>query len=86
MLMEIVLAPRTAVIAIGIPAGELPHVFDRFRRATNAPGCTGGRGIGLAGARQIVEQHGGTLTAQSDEGVGSIFTVRLPLGRDAATG
>jgi signal transduction histidine kinase len=79
---------RWAVVAvrdhgIGIPPGELPHVFDRFRRATNATCRTGGRGIGLAGARQIVEQHGGTLTAESEEGVGSIFTVRLPLDPDA---
>jgi len=38
-----------------------------------------GTGIGLAGARQIAEQHGGTLTVESEEGQGSTFTMRLPL-------
>jgi signal transduction histidine kinase len=64
---------------IGIPPGDLPHVFERFFRGTNVAGRIRGTGIGLAGARQIVEQHGGTLTAESREGEGSTFTVRLPL-------
>lgn len=64
---------------LGIPAGDLPHVFERFYRASNVIGRVGGTGIGLAGSRQIIEQHGGTLTATSVEGSGSCFTVRLPL-------
>jgi len=73
-----------AVIAIqdqgiGIPARDLPYVFERFHRAGNASGRISGSGIGLAGARQIVEQHGGTISVESVEGKGSIFTVRLPL-------
>ena len=65
---------------VGIPAADLPRVFDRFHRGANAAGAFAGTGIGLAGAKQIVEQHGGAVTVQSAEGVGSTFTVRLPLG------
>jgi signal transduction histidine kinase len=64
---------------IGIPATDLPHVFERFFRGTNVAGRIRGTGIGLAGAHQIVEQHGGTLSVESREGAGSTFTVRLPL-------
>jgi PAS domain S-box-containing protein len=63
---------------IGIPAADLPHVFDRFRRGSNVAGFVGS-GIGLAGSRQIVEQHGGTITVTSDEGSGSTFRIRLPI-------
>jgi two-component system sensor histidine kinase BaeS len=65
---------------IGIPAADLPHIFDRFRRARNVSGHIQGTGIGLASARGIVEQHGGTIAVESVEGAGSTFTVRLPLG------
>lgn len=64
---------------VGIPAVDLPHVFDRFRRATNVGGVVG-TGIGLASVRQIVEEHGGTVEVESAEGEGSTFTVRLPRG------
>jgi PAS domain S-box-containing protein len=64
---------------IGIPANDLPFIFDRFYRGSNVPQETAGAGIGLAGVRRIVEQHGGTITAESVEGQGSTFTVRLPL-------
>ena len=64
---------------MGIPAEDLPRVFERFHRGGNV-GRIGGTGIGLFGARRIVEQHGGTVTVESEEGRGSTFTVRLPLG------
>lgn len=64
---------------IGIPARDLPHIFDRFYRGSNAMEEFSGTGIGLAGVKQIVEQHGGTVEADSTEGEGSTFTVRLPL-------
>jgi signal transduction histidine kinase len=63
---------------IGIPADDLPHIFDRFYRARNVTGKIAGTGIGLAGARMVVEQHGGTLTAARAPGRGSIFTLCLP--------
>ena len=64
---------------IGIPAAEIPDVFDRFRRATNVAGTIPGAGLGLASAREIVLRHSGTISVESVEGEGSTFTVRLPL-------
>lgn len=63
---------------VGIPASDLPYVFERFHRGRNV-GSIRGSGIGLAGARSIVEGHGGTIAVESAEGTGSTFTVRLPL-------
>ena len=64
---------------IGIPAADLPRIFQRFHRAGNVVGRVSGTGIGLTSARQIVEQHDGTIGATSGEGQGSTFIVRLPL-------
>lgn len=64
---------------MGIPAADLPLIFERFHRAGNASGLVGGMGIGLASARQIVDEHGGTIEVVSQLGAGSTFTVRLPL-------
>jgi two-component system phosphate regulon sensor histidine kinase PhoR len=64
---------------IGIPAEDLPLIFEQFYRASNVERQIRGLGLGLASARRIVEQHGGTLTVVSAEGIGSTFTVRLPL-------
>ncbi len=66
---------------VGIPSFDLPRIFGRFQRGSNIVGRIGGTGIGLAAARQIAEQHGGTIAVQSQEGVGSVFTIRLPLER-----
>ena len=63
---------------IGIPAEDLPHIFERFYRGSNVAQRFTGTGIGLAGAKQIVEEHGGTLTIASQEGLGTTVTVRLP--------
>jgi signal transduction histidine kinase len=63
----------------GIPTRDLPHIFERFRRGGNVEHRIPGTGIGLAGARQIVELHGGTILAESRVGQGSTFTVQLPL-------
>jgi signal transduction histidine kinase len=64
---------------VGIPAGDLPKVFERFYRGRNVTHWVRGSGIGLAGARAIVEQHGGMIGVESREGEGSTFTVRLPV-------
>lgn len=65
---------------IGIPAADLPRIFERFYRASNSVHATPGAGIGLASSRQIVEQHGGTIEVESAEQTGTLFRVRLPLG------
>lgn len=70
---------RVSDPGIGIPESDLPRISERFYRASNVAGRTEGTGIGLAGSRQIVEQHGGTLEIESEEGRGTRVTVRLPL-------
>jgi signal transduction histidine kinase len=64
---------------IGIPSSDIARIFDRFSRGSNVMSDIPGSGIGLASVRQIVEQHEGTVTVESDEGKGSTFTLRLPL-------
>lgn len=64
----------------GIPPQFLPHVFDRFRQADGSKTRRhGGLGLGLAIVRNLVELHGGTVTAKSDgERRGTTFTIKLP--------
>ncbi|HEX8335630.1 MAG TPA: ATP-binding protein, partial [Pyrinomonadaceae bacterium] len=74
-------AVRVGDTGQGIEPGFLPHVFDRFRQADM--GTTrqhGGLGLGLSIVRHLVELHGGDVTAESaGRGLGSTFTLRLPL-------
>lgn len=65
---------------IGIPATDIPHIFERFYRVDTARSrSSGGFGLGLAIAQQIVAAHGGQITATSEVGVGSIFQIQLPI-------
>jgi signal transduction histidine kinase len=71
---------------IGITPGALPHIFDLFVQDEHAAAHNqGGLGIGLAVVRELVEAHGGTVTATSaGKGQGSVFTVVLPLAPQSA--
>ena len=65
---------------MGIPADDLPGLFTPFHRAANAMDqAVQGPGLGLAIVRDIVTEHGGTVSARSEVGRGSVFTVTLPV-------
>ena len=69
----------------GISETELPRLFDRFFRADAVrKTSTHGSGLGLAISRDIVRSHGGDITAQSEQGTGTTFVVRLPIGGRAS--
>ncbi|QRK09647.1 HAMP domain-containing histidine kinase [Archangium violaceum] len=75
------LTPGLAIVqvrdwGVGIPASELPNIFDRFHRADGTGGQ--GHGLGLYIAAALARLHGGSLTAQSELGRGSTFSLRLP--------
>jgi signal transduction histidine kinase len=64
----------------GIPADQLPHIWERFHRADTARSRQdGGTGLGLAIVRSIVEAHGGSVSAESVLGEGATFTFTLPI-------
>jgi signal transduction histidine kinase len=66
---------------VGVPASEVPHLFERFHRApTGWARSSEGVGIGLSLVREAVELHGGSLAVRSREGRGTTFTMLLPLG------
>jgi PAS domain S-box-containing protein len=63
----------------GIPPADQPHIFEKFYRASNVPKGVGGSGLGLAIVQSIVENHQGRIWVDSLLGMGSSFTVVLPL-------
>ena len=64
----------------GIPQDQLPHIFEKFYQADNQRAAASkGSGLGLAIAKSIVEAHGGTIACDSTPGVGTTFTIVLPI-------
>jgi len=68
---------RIADTGGGIPAGDLTRIFEPFYSTKER-----GTGLGLAYAREVVEQHGGTIRCESEVGRGTTFTIRLPAASD----
>lgn len=66
---------------IGIPVADREHLFEMFHRGTNV-GTIQGTGLGLAIVKRAVDLHGGEITVESEEGVGTTFLVKLPLHRE----
>ncbi len=63
----------------GIPEEDIPHIFDRFYRVDKSrTRATGGKGIGLAVAKEIVELHNGSILVTSQLGVGTNFIIEIP--------
>ncbi|MFJ4716763.1 SpoIIE family protein phosphatase [Streptomyces sp. NPDC088785] len=72
---------RVADTGIGVPAAEMPRLFERFHRIENVRSRSNeGSGIGLALVKELIGLHGGEITARSVEGEGTCFTIRLPFG------
>jgi PAS domain S-box-containing protein len=73
---------RVTDTGVGIPAKDLPHVFDKFFRVkSEATETTSGTGLGLAITKSIIEAHGGRIRVESLEGAGTTFVLELPLAR-----
>ena len=67
----------------GIPEQDLPHIFDKFYRVPDSEGWASGTGLGLSITKEIVEAHGGRIDVQSQVGVGTTFTLVLPIDHRA---
>lgn len=72
---------------VGIPAEDIPHIFERFYRVDKARGrAQGGSGLGLAIAKWVTQAHGGHIQVDSVVGQGTTFRIHLPLYRGAGNG
>ena len=67
---------------LGIPSADMPHICEQYYRASNVAAAIPGTGIGLAGVRHTIQEHGGTITVESTVGVGTTVTLRLPQRQD----
>ncbi len=67
----------------GIPAAALPKIFDRYYTTKSGPDSSGkgGTGVGLAMCREIIESHQGKIRVESTVGVGTAFTLKLPIAK-----
>jgi signal transduction histidine kinase len=67
----------------GIPPERLPRIFDRFQSTKHGPDATGkgGTGVGLSTCREIIEAHHGRIRVESNVGVGTAFTLKLPIAK-----
>jgi len=74
------LVANVADEGIGIPKADRARVFERFYKVDRARVRGGGTGLGLSIARHVVEQHGGRIWVDSQEGKGSVFSFSIPLG------
>jgi signal transduction histidine kinase len=75
---EVCLSVRDS--GVGIAAEQLPHIFEKFFQASNqAYAAAKGTGLGLAIAREIVEAHGGSIKVESTLGMGTTFSITLPV-------
>ncbi|MEK7773652.1 MAG: ATP-binding protein [Deltaproteobacteria bacterium] len=77
---------RVRDTGIGMPAGEIDKIFDRFYRVDASRNVTVGSGLGLSIVRSIIEAHGGRVEVKSEPGKGSVFTVYLPVNPDIRNG
>lgn len=86
-IVELIVTPATAGVQMqvhdtgaGIPPEQLPRIFEKFYQADNQGSAhAAGTGLGLAIAKQIVDAHGGTIRCESTPGVGTTFTITLPV-------
>lgn len=74
---------EVADTGVGIPAADLPRIFDRFHRVQGSTGRSyEGSGIGLSLTRELVLFHKGEITVESKEGIGSVFRVTIPVDKE----
>ncbi len=73
------LVAQVADTGRGIPPEDLPHIFEKFYRSRGAASRSKGIGLGLSLVKNVVKQHGGTISVESIPGKGTTFTMRFPL-------